>query len=183
VAPEPPEGATGDALIAWAADQAHAAHQALVTADLDSDVWTFGLPRTPRFWARRQALESTMHAHDVEGAFGDPKPIDGEVASDGIDEFLTVMVTRWVGRNPADWSGETFHLHRTDGDGEWLVRLGPEGQVDAQRTHAKGDIALRGPASDLWLWTTGRLDLDRSDAVEVLGDRSLAGRWSADIAF
>ena len=69
-----------------------------------------------------------------------------------------VLVPRWVRGNPEDWAGESYHLHRTDGDGEWLVRLGPDGVVEAERAHAKGDVAVRGSAEDLWLWTTGRLD-------------------------
>ncbi len=42
------------------------------------------------------------------------------------------------------------------------------------REHAKGDVAARGPASDLLLLLYGRLDLD---AVEVLGDAAVLETW------
>jgi hypothetical protein len=42
------------------------------------------------------------------------------------------------------------------------------------REHAKGDVAVRGTASDLLLFLWGRLPGER---LEVLGDASLVGRY------
>ena len=70
-------------------------------------------------------------------------------------------------------NGETFHFHRTDGDGEWLVRLTPAGP-EIEHAHAKGDLAVRGGASDLLLVLRNRGGLDR---VEVFGDAALLDRW------
>ncbi len=66
-------------------------------------------------------------------------PIDAELASDGIDEFLEYFTGRPFDGAPV---GGTVHLHCTDVDGEWLVT-----EDGFTREHAKGDAAVRGPAS------------------------------------
>jgi predicted lipid carrier protein YhbT len=48
------------------------------------------------------------------------------------------------------------------------------------REHAKGDAAVRGPASDLLLVVYGRKP---TDAVEVLGDASLFDRFREQAKF
>jgi hypothetical protein len=152
----------------------------LNVAEPDSNCWTFGLPRTRLFWFRRQALETAVHAWDGRGAVGHPEPIDPELACDGIDEFLAVMLPRQLQRHPNSWTGQSLHLHRADGNGEWMVRLGPGTTVSAQPTHDKGDVALRGSASSLYLWCVNRLP---SADLEVFGDRTVADRWTSEIAF
>ena len=61
----------------------------------------------------------------------------------------------------------TVHLHCTDVDGEWFVH--PDGRVEP--IHAKGDVALRGAASDLLLALYSRVALDD---IDVIGDRAVA---------
>lgn len=175
-----PEVLQGEELVAWGRSQASAVLEALRQADPEANCWTFGLPRTTRFWFRRQALETAVHAWDVESAIGEPAAIEPAVAADGIDEFLRVMVSRTVERHPDPWTGQSVHLHRTDGDGEWLIRLGPDGQTTIEEAHAKGDVALRGSASSLYLWCLNRLPID---ALEAFGDLSVAERWQAEIRF
>lgn len=169
------------ALIEWAEGEAARLVAVLRAADPDGDCWTFGLPRSTRFWLRRQALETTLHAWDAEGAVGTPTHIGGDVATDGVDEHLTVMVPRAVHARPAGWSGETLHLHRTDGEGEWVVRLGPDGDVTVERAHSKGDLALRGTAEALWLWCANRASADAL-GIDRFGDEEIAARWRAEVA-
>ena len=176
-----PEDRSEDALRAWAKMQAARLGDALGAADPEASCWTFGLPRSARFWFRRQALETALHAWDAEGAVGRVARLDPDVAADGVDEHLTVIVPRSVGREPGAWSGETVHLHRTDGDGEWVVRLGPDGQVTAEHAHAKADLALRGPAEALWLWSANRASAEEL-GIERFGDETIAERWRT-IAF
>jgi hypothetical protein len=85
-----------------------------------------------------------------------------------------------VKENPDIWTGQSLHLHRTDGDGEWLVQLGPDGETTYENAHGKGDVALRGPASSLYLWCLNRIPMDD---LEVFGDRAVAHQWRSDIAF
>jgi hypothetical protein len=91
-----------------------------------------------------------------------------------------VMLPRQVKENPDIWTGQSLHLHRTDGDGEWLVQLGPDGETTYENAHGKGDVALRGPASSLYLWCLNRIPMDD---LEVFGDRAVAHQWRSDIAF
>ena len=68
-----------------------------------------------------------------------------------------------------------MHLHCTDADGEWLLRFDPDG-FTFTREHAKGDVAVRGPASDLMLYLVGRGPLD---ALEVHGDAGVLDAHAA----
>jgi uncharacterized protein (TIGR03083 family) len=122
---------------------------------------------------RRMTHESVMHSWDGANAVGRAEPIDTEIAVDGIDEFLDVF----VGARAERMTGpvETVHVHVTDGEGEWLLTAG-EGSTSLERTHAKGDVAVRGPASDLLLALWSR---PRSDQVEVIGDPSVLDRLLA----
>jgi hypothetical protein len=72
----------------------------------------------------------------------------------------------------------TLHLHATDVEGEWLVRLGEDG-VTFTLGHAKGDVALRGTAEDLLLWCWNRVPVD--ERFEVFGDASLLEAWRATV--
>lgn len=170
----------GVGLIDWVEGQARRVQDALGAADPESDCWTFGLPRSRLFWFRRQALETAVHAWDGQGAVGSSEPIRPELASDGIDEFLAVMLPRQIQQHPGGWAGESLHLHRTDGEGEWVIRLGPGTNVSCERAHVKADVALRGTASSLYLWCVNRVP---SAELDVIGDRTVADRWTSEIAF
>jgi hypothetical protein len=50
--------------------------------------------------------------------------IDADLATNGIDEFLAFMLPRQLKVRPDHWTGQSLHLHRTDGEGEWTIRLG-----------------------------------------------------------
>lgn len=178
----PPEDWQEGSLLPWAAAGAERLLYVLGEVDPDVGCWTFGMPRTARFWFRRQALETAMHAWDVGMAAGVPVALETTLAADGVDEFLTLGLARHLSRQPGTWNGESVHLHRTDGEGEWLVRLGPDGALDVTRAHGKGDVAMRGSAVDLWLWSTNRRTLDET-GVEVFGDAAIAARWSEQISF
>ena len=149
---------------------------ALAEVAPDTPVWTFFADgtgaRTAAFWQRRQAHEATIHRYDAQLAAGDPAPVDGALAADGVDELLTVMAPRTFGERMA---GEpaTLHLHCTDREGEWLVRVTGSG-FEVERAHAKGDVAVRGPASDLFVFAYNRRD---ATGLEVFGDTAVVDRW------
>ena len=154
--------------------------QAVVgAADPNGGCWSWGEDHHVRFWSRRMAHETTVHCWDAQSATEGSDPIAIEVAIDGIDERLgnlqASMSFRPDGPDALRGEGETLHLHTTDGDGEWLVRFGPDG-LKVSREHAKADVAVRGPASDLLLYTAGRRGLD---GLEVFGDRSVLTRRDA----
>lgn len=167
---DPP--ADPDALVDWATDATARVLAVFAATPADTPMWTFVGPGTAGFWFRRQAHEVAMHRVDADLAAGTPPVIDAALARDGIDEFFDVVVTgrrreRFVG------TGETVHLHCTDGEGEWLVRLTPDGP-EVERAHAKGDVAARGTASDLLLVARSRV---APAAVDVFGDQGVLDRF------
>ena len=138
------------------------------TTDPNAPAKTWGTGTTVGWWLRRMAQETAVHRWDAENAVGDAAPIDPELASDGIDEFLG----EFVPGEAVPWKGQagTIHLHCTDVEGEWTITLAPD-RVPAYETgHAKGDAAVRGPASDVLLFVWRRVG---PSAVEILGDRAL----------
>jgi uncharacterized protein (TIGR03083 family) len=150
----------------------------------DTEVLSFIGPVPLSFWIRRQAHEVSVHRYDAESgvaAAGGPAPHPFAVdeAADGVDEWATTFLTagfvRRPGTFPSALEGRSVHVHGTDpeppADGsEWLLRFA-DGRVAVERTHAKGDVALRGTAEDLLLVLWRRRPLD---ALDVLGDRSVA---------
>jgi len=66
----------------------------------------------------------------------------------------------------------SIHLHRTDGEGEWLIE--PSGsEIIISRQHAKGDVAVRGSAISLLLYLWGREPQD----LEIFGEPKIAVAW------
>jgi uncharacterized protein (TIGR03083 family) len=136
-------------------------------------VWTFSSTnRTASFWQRRRAQETSVHRYDAETAAGTPTPLDATLAVDGIDEYLTVFLPR-LADNFGDVGDATVHVHCTDVEGEWLIAR-RDGELTVTAEHAKGDVAVRGSASDLLLFLWGRVP---ADALEVFGDADLLARF------
>ena len=130
--------------------------------------------RDVAFVQRRIAHETAVHAWDAGDAAGEREPLDAALAVDGIDEFFEIFTPLTPG-SPID-PVTTVHLHATDADGEWSISVGG-GQFEIERSHAKGDVAVRGPASDLLLLLWNRVDLS-DDGFAVFGDEQAcaAGR-------
>ena len=123
---------------------------------------------------RRLAHENAIHRWDAEHAVGDPEPIDAELAQDGVDEILDVAWRFHMKGPVTGFPSTTLHLHRTDGEGEWLLSA-VDDQMVVRREHAKGDAAARGTASDLALLVWGR----RQPTLEVFGDEAVLDAWLA----
>jgi uncharacterized protein (TIGR03083 family) len=164
----------GDALPAWYEAGAATLLGLLSTMDLDATWPTWAGPQPGTFFPRRMAQEAAVHRWDAAGG-----PIDPELAVDGIDELLSLFVPRLPADRLAGLAG-SIHLHATDREGEWLVRLSPAG-ITFEHGHAKGDVALRGRAGDLLLWSWNRAPVD--DRFEVFGDPGLLEAWRTAVVF
>jgi hypothetical protein len=142
----------------------------------DVPAWTWALRESDHsvgFIRRHQVQEAAVHRWDMENAVtGRPQPIAPDAAADAIDEILAITLP-WGVRADKPLAG-SVHIHCTDTDGEWFVQ--PDGGVE--KIHAKGDVALRGPASDLLLALYTRVPI--AD-VEVIGEASLADELLARI--
>jgi len=168
----PPEG---DAVVGWIEQGSAALADRLLAVEPATPCWTWTDDQTARFWARRTAHETAVHCWDLQGAVGEPAPFSSDLAVDGIDEFLTTMPFRGGENAPVG----SVHLHATDAKGEWLLRLA-DGGVHMTREHGKGDVAVRGPASDLMLVVLGRRP---PTTVELFGDAALFDRWLSVMRF
>jgi uncharacterized protein (TIGR03083 family) len=169
-----PRPATFDETVTFAESTAAALLDALESTDPATPVWTWASDSTAGFVLRRMAHETAVHRLDAERAAGRDHVIDADLASDGVDEFLSEFLV-WVADGAPPLAG-SVHVHCTDVAGEWLVRDDGAGGHLVTREHAKGDAAIRGPAADLLLVLWRRLPLD---AVEVIGDRAAAERLVA----
>ncbi|MEM7272592.1 MAG: maleylpyruvate isomerase family mycothiol-dependent enzyme [Actinomycetota bacterium] len=175
--PEPPPG---DEITPWFAEGSEQLQATLAEADMDALRPTWTGPQPASWWARRLAHEVSMHRWDAESAFASPEPIDARQARDGVDEVLEVFTPHRMQFETLAGAGETVHLHATDiDDGEWFMTYESDG-VPWEHSHAKGDVAARGPVSDLLLFTWSRIPSSR---LEVFGDASLLDRWQAAATF
>jgi uncharacterized protein (TIGR03083 family) len=165
------------ALVKWFEQGARELVEVLRSTPADTPVWSWTPEQSVRFWTRRQAHEAAVHRWDAQNALGAPATtaVDSTLAADGIDEWLNVFaVSRSRQSSTRVGLGESYHLHCTDEQGEWVIRF--EGSdIDVKREHVKADVAIRGGASDLLLFLWHRKS---AETLEVLGDASLLERWS-----
>lgn len=171
----------------WLTASAAEAASAFATVDPDAPMWVWGADPHARFWIRRMLCETLVHRTDAEAAAGLPSVIDPGLAADGVDEFLVNLpYAAFFAPRVAELrgDGETLRFSCTDTDGDWLIRLRPDGfglEPDAT-AGTRADVTVRGTAADLLLLMYGRLGRT-SDAFEVVGDEALLARWSANSAF
>ena len=170
--------AHGDALIEWFEEGLAELVSVLATADLDATCPNFspGSPATVGFWARRQAHETTMHRWDAESVAGSLTPIDPELATDGIDEMLTVFRRTRGGQQLAapvrlvtSDTGAAWRVSPADRPGRVEIAAGDDA---AGATGATG-ATVRAPAEALLLAVWGRCPID-GPAFRVTGRGELA---------
>lgn len=137
------EATAGDDLV-WCHVMLHAIASELAHRAPEQVAWTWFEPdQTVGFWQRRMALETAIHRADVESATGPITPIDSDLAVDGIDEVVTVVIP----------SAE--------------VDLSPVVDVDGVNVDVRfGDVEISGAPSDVLLWLWGRLP---DDSVVIAG--------------
>lgn len=111
--------------------------------------------QTVGFWYRRMAQETAVHRVDVELAHGAPTPIAADVAADGIEEVLDVMLAGDWSDEPQPGPAHVVALHT--GDRDWRVRLEPD-SVAISHAADQADASVTGSASDVLLWLWRRSD-------------------------
>jgi uncharacterized protein (TIGR03083 family) len=165
-----------EATLAWYGEGLTDVIDVLERADPDHPVWNWfdDGPAPTRFWHRRMALETAAHRWDAQAAAGRPEPVEATLAVDGIDEYLG-FVSRGRPGQPIEGLNGSLHLHATDVEGEWSLDLAPD-HIEHRREHSKADAALRGTASDLWLWLLNR-QAPVSPPLELFGNRQIIEAW------
>jgi uncharacterized protein (TIGR03083 family) len=180
---EPPDAGDAAALADWLSAGAGEMIDLLATADESAPTWhPFPVERVVGVWPRRQAHENLVHRVDAEVAVGARSPVDPVLASDGVDEYLELVLPRLVAREGVAIPAGSIHLHCTDVPGEWLATV-VDGKLAVRREHAKGDAAVRGPAEALLLRLWNRRTAPDPGAatgdVDIVGDHDVADAWLA----
>lgn len=178
----------------WYAGKAEDLYRVLRATDPDRPAWNFAFgDGTAGFWRRRQLHETTIHGVDLVQAAGRTEQIAADVATDGIDEVLRVMMKRLHDRGHPAALTAPLTLQCDDTGRAWTLTPRPDAQeqetpVPAQprsaedpspgtgpplvvdRRHPQAD-QVSGSAASLYLalWHRAPYDrLDRSgDAVRV----------------
>jgi uncharacterized protein (TIGR03083 family) len=130
-------------LLAWLGWCAYTLLGALRDAGPDAPCWAWWPePHTSGAVARHQAQEVAVHRWDAQGV-ADPEarlPLESSLASDGVPEFVEIMVGTDLGALPG-----TVTLTATDSGGSWTFS-GDAGVAQPTRTSE-----LRATASELVL--------------------------------
>lgn len=162
-------------LVAWFEEGAGALLDALRSAGTGAPVWNWtDGPQVARFWFRRMAHETAVHRWDVAAAAGAAEPVGAEVALDGIEELFELFLPEAISGLPDEGLGGSLCLSRSDGPGEWVVRLAP-GSAEVTRGAAAATATVSGSGSDLLLFVWNRLPAGR---LRVEGSRAVAEAWS-----
>ncbi|RMH76675.1 MAG: maleylpyruvate isomerase family mycothiol-dependent enzyme [Actinomyces sp.] len=172
---EVPAAPGPDAVVDFGAAALDTVVAALADVDPAEPLWTWGPTPTAAFYIRRAAHETTIHRVDAEAAVDAVTPVDADVAVDLVDELYDTVVPHARRREPLRLPAATLHLHRTDGEGEWLLAADGD-RIVMTHEHAKGDAAARGSASDLATALWGRPGRDR---LEIFGDETVFDAWAA----
>ncbi len=120
--PQPPD----DGLLDWYADGLIDLLHALRSTPPDSPAWHMSpaAEEVADSWVRRQAHELAVHRMDLEAAAGLPVTgVHPELADDGVDEVLRVVVPRWAHTEPVSTATATIAVRSADTGRAWTVRV------------------------------------------------------------
>ncbi|MEY3557794.1 MAG: hypothetical protein RL374_500 [Actinomycetota bacterium] len=145
----------------------------LSSIDPARSCWTWAGIHDVAWVIRRMAHETAVHAWDALCATGNTAEINAVLASDGIDEFVHVMVVSNL-REEEGPLGGSVHIHCTDVDGEWLIVPTGTSDVVVTREHSKGDCAIRGSAQDILLALWRRTPMS---TLEIIGNSDVAAQF------
>jgi uncharacterized protein (TIGR03083 family) len=146
--------------------------------DAPSPTW-YPPDQTVGFWVRRMAQETVVHRFDAELAAGvPPADVPADLAADGVDEVLIVMLHHLARK----WPAEFTHLLPDPGQRvlvgvpgrSWLARFDGDG-VAVEPVEAPRDVraSVTGPAPDMlrWLWGRAGGEEPRLDGDPAAVDR------------
>lgn len=165
--------------VGYLADALEDVVQALSEADADTPVWNWSSePQVAFFWARRMAHESAVHRYDAQRAHDVAQPIDADLAHDGLDELVDVILPRVVERDQPTLPDATYCLV-TGENASWSLRLGADG-IERLDTANSPDVTVRGTTSALLLAAYSRVPWT---SLDVEGDATLLDEWSKRLSF
>lgn len=145
--------------------------------DAKAMVFLRDAPPPRRFWARRQAHETTIHSVDAVAAVCGRWPtasevkVDPALAADGIDELLMGFLPRGKGRLHAA-EPYTVLLRADDTGNAWTLRIGEGPIVTTPGGTERPGVVFSGTAVQLYLslW-------NRADEITTSGRSDLVDQW------
>ncbi len=182
--PWPPEWPADRDPLAWFADAHGRLLEVLSGTDPATPAYTWWPPdQTVGFWIRRMAQETAVHRVDVQSAFDAVTPVDADLAVDGVDEVLLLMLAGDWSDEPIDVVGTGQRIVVAAHDRSWLVTLEHQ-EITVQPLAAAADpaphVTVGGAPSDVLLWLWGRVP---DEAVEFAGDRSASRLFRERLAW
>jgi len=140
-------------LSSWYLEQNEALVQALRRVDPEAEIWTLWPDTTvgATVGARRQAHETAVHRCDAQQATGTATAFDATLASDGIDELLTMAA---LSHRPwRDRDHVRMGVHASDTGAAWVLDVRGRGR-SLERAEGPADTRLEGGAGEVFtfLW-------------------------------
>lgn len=177
------EAAAAPDLLAWFTAGLDALVETLqaTTKNAKAMVFLNDAPPPRRFWARRQAHETTIHSADAVAALLGRWPTAADLvlspalAADGVDELLCGFITRGKGKIHST-QPIAFEVTATDTGHNWTVRITEGALTTTPGAADRPDATLAGTAAQLYLglW-------NRSDEIAIQGHDALLDLWRAKV--
>jgi uncharacterized protein (TIGR03083 family) len=173
--PEPTQMPPGDEnLLEWYETGLVELVATLRTTPPDAPAWHMSptAEKVVASWGRRQAHELAVHRMDLEVTAGVAHdPVDPDLAEDGIDELLTIVVPRWAHTEPLASAHATVGVTSADSGRSWSVSVDRGAVTVAAERAGTEDAHVRGEAAQLLLHLWGRpadVIVDGDPAAEAL---------------
>jgi uncharacterized protein (TIGR03083 family) len=174
-----PDPAPDADMVEWVATSLDDLVTALGACTADTPMWNWSPePDVAAFWARRMAHESAVHQYDAQRAHGVAQPIDADLAADGLDELVDVLLPRIAVRDSPQLRSAVYAFASVE-DGSWWVRTGDDGAHRTEPAQA-ADVTVRGTTSALCLAAYGRVPWT---SLDVDGDSTALDDWSQGLRF
>lgn len=150
-----------------------------VPDDTRAMVFLRDAPSPRRFWARRQAHETTIHSIDALGAAlartptSDEAGIPPDLAEDGVDELVCGFLPRGKGK-PRFEGVDRLRISAIDTGHSWTMHYTEDGVTAVPDDDARADATISGTAAQLYLglWNRG---------VELEGPAEILAGWKEQV--
>lgn len=138
--------------------------------------WNFiGEDETVGFVARRLAHETAIHRVDAELTRGLAHGIDVELAADGLDERIDILLRHALTPVAPHSLGGTVCLICSDTPVAWMIDSN-RGAVKFRFGRGPADAAVVGTASDIFCFSWNRPTVR---PLQITGDKAVVEAWNA----
>ena len=127
--------------------------------------------QTSGFWYRRMAQETAVHRVDAELAYDEVTPVAPDLAVDGIDEILAIMLCADWASGPEINNAVDARLRVRAGGMAWTATVSRDSVIVDQEDTDPVDAEISGDPDAVLLWLWGRAG---DEAVHFSGDRQAA---------